>query len=428
MLAVILCVPSVTSAHAASYKTGIYKVATKESDLNVRTQPGSDFMKVGALSKGTLITVTLVSGSWGKVTYGSIHGWVSLEYCKYQGEAEKVEPKYDKNTQYGISAERLTWVVGCNQEKSKSSGLCTSSATGTLLRRRQAAEGKKVTFTFGDTRSSCGGNPIPDAQGRYQSCNFYYAPENGWIHTDEVTGEKTVYYTVKEESKTHVKNREYLADLLDKHPEGVCLYASYASGRRHAILISDYTRKSDGTIQFYAYDPANHGVRTRLEDTWMLTKFKSVGGYFNNVIAMWYIKGELVVDDSKFPNPWSEKETYAAKMTVAKKNTCAYAEPDENSEVMAELAKYSDVDVDFVYTDSEGNGWYITEEGYYISAGKLKLVEMELVSEGSDDDMDNAEGADDVSEDTEEAAEDVPEITSEETIDVPLGETPADNE
>lgn len=377
VLAVILfvSVSKSTAAEAASFKTGVYKITTKESDLNVRSQAGADFMKVGSLPKGSTVTVTFVSGNWGKIVSGSIHGWICLDYCKYQGEAEVVEPVYDEDTEYGISPERLTWVEGCNQEFSKASGLCTSSATGTLLRRRQAAEGKRVTFTFADTRTSCGGNPIPDANGKYQSCNFYYAPENGWIHTDEVTGEKTVYYTVKEESKTHVRNREYLADLLDKHPEGVCLYATYGSKGRHAILISEYTRRSDGTLQFYAYDPANHGVRTRLEDTWMLTKFKSVGGYFNNVIAIWYIKGELVVDDSKFPNPWSETEDYSATMTVSKKNTCAFVEPDEESEVALELPKYSTVEVEAVYTDSLGDAWYITEDGYYISAKRLKLFE-----------------------------------------------------
>lgn len=388
ILAIILAVPGITPASAASYKPGIYKVCTKETDLNVRTQPGSDYMKVGTVPKGGSINVLLVSGSWGKVIYGSVHGWVSLDYCKYQGEAATETPKYDENTQYGISAARLTWVEGCNQEYSKSSGLCTSSATGTLLRRRQAAEGKRVTFTFADTRSSCGGNPIPDERGRYQSCNFYYTPAGGWIHTDAVSGEKSVYYTVKEESAVHVRNREYIADLLDKHPEGICLYANYGSKGRHAILISDYKRNSDGTLQFFAYDPANHGIRTRLEDTWMLTHYKSVGGYFNNVIALWYVKGDLVVDDSKFTNPWSETTTFAATMTVSKKNTPVYSEPDENSEVVDELAKHTSIDVDFILTDVSGNTWYVTEDGYYVSAGRLKLVEMEVIEEGSDTEAD----------------------------------------
>lgn len=402
-LFIVLMVPAAVS-EAASYKAGKYKINTKETGLNVRSCPGSEYMKVGEVPKGKTVTVTLVSGNWGKIIYGSVHGWISLDYCKYQGEADVSPVSKATSGVYGISAENLTWVTGCKQEYSKSSGLCTSCATGTLLRRRQAAEGKAVTFTFGDTRVSCGGNPVPDKKGYYESCSFYYTPANGWIHTDEETGEKEVYYTVKEEEKTHTHNREYIADLLDVHPEGIVVYANYGSKGRHAILISDYVRKKDGSLQFYAYDPANGEGRRRLEDTWMLTKYKSVGGYFSNIRSIWYIKGELEVDDSKFEHP--EAQTFCSTMTVAKKKTFVYIEPDTDSEYICKLSKNTSIVVNYIYADEDGKLWYITEDGYYVSCDKLIEAEEGAVAESitKEDSSETASDTDEASANADEAA------------------------
>ena len=178
LLVCAFIIPEGVSVSAASYKTGIYKINTQESPLNVRTCPSSENMKVGSIPKGTKVNVTFVSSNgWGKVVYGDVHGWISLEYCKYVGAAE--EPATEASTRgklrnYGISAANLTWVTGWKQEFSKTSGLCTSSATASLLRRRQAAEGRAVTFTFGDVRAAMGGNPIPDKNGKYESCSSYF--------------------------------------------------------------------------------------------------------------------------------------------------------------------------------------------------------------------------------------------------------------
>lgn len=414
-LMMLLILPA-RGTFAASYKTGVYKINTESSNLNVRSCPNSQNMKVGSIPKGTKVNVTLVSGSWGKVVYGTAHGWISLDYCKYIGPLEEAAPaKNADKVQYGISAKNLTWVVGCNQEKSKASGLCTSSATGTLLRRRQAAEGKPVTFTFGDTRTSCGGDPVPDKNGYYKSCNFYYTPQNGWIHTDAKTGEQTVYYTVKEEDKTHTHNREYIADLLDVHPEGIVVYANYGRSGKHAILFSDYVRKSDGSIQFYAYDPANHGVRLKLEQTWMMTHFKSVGGYFENVKSIWYIKGELTVDDSKFEHP--EAEAFESNMKVARKNTMTYSEASTASDEIEKLSKGTVIHVNYTVSDDDGDVWYITDDGTYIHSSKVAVTDLEVTEtedeDGEESQTEKGDAADDVeasenvevAEETEEQAD-----------------------
>lgn len=73
------------AASAAPYSTGTYVVAAK-SGINVRTDAGTCYSRVGAASKGISFSVSRVSGSWGytsriKCTNGYRSGWVSLDYC-----------------------------------------------------------------------------------------------------------------------------------------------------------------------------------------------------------------------------------------------------------------------------------------------------------------------------------------------------------
>ena len=90
LLAVAFIIPTGYKAEAASYKTGIYKINTQSTPLNIRSCYGSDYMKVGEVPKGTKVNVTFVSSNgWGKIVYGSAHGWISLEYCKYVGPYEE---------------------------------------------------------------------------------------------------------------------------------------------------------------------------------------------------------------------------------------------------------------------------------------------------------------------------------------------------
>lgn len=370
-VAIIALLPS-KKAYADSYKPGVYRINTQEDPLNVRSGPDIHNLWVGTVPKDALVNVSFISGLWGKIVYGNIHGWILLDYCKYVGTYTLDGVSADW-TNYGISADRLTWVEGCKQEFSYSGGLCTSSATATLLRRRQAAEGKPVTFTFGDIRTSCGGNPKPDSNGYYESVNFYYEPENGWIHK-ESNGIVSVYFTVKEEEGYHTHNQEYIADLLDVHPEGVVMYAAYYGGGRHSIVISDYVRRSDGSIQFYAYDPVNNGARTKLEDTWMLTKYGSVSEYFNSMMSIWYVRGSLIVDNSKFPHP--EARTISQNMIVTKTDTPIYDKADKSSNVLNRLEKAAVIHVSYYVYDGAGEKWYITDDNAYIQRSRVKATDL----------------------------------------------------
>ena len=373
LLVCAFILPEGVSVSAASYKTGIYKINTQESPLNIRSCYGSEYMKVGSVPKGKQVNVTFVSSNgWGKIVYGDAHGWISLEYCKYVGPAEEAtvsasKAKVDKT--YAVSAANLTWVTGWKQEYSKTSGLCTSSATASLLRRRQAAEGRPVTFTFGDVRAAMGGNPIPDKNGKYESCSSYFSDVTPFTHQDTATGAAVTYYLKKETETTHSHNREYVADLLDVHPDGVVVYTRYGSSGKHAVLISDYVRNKDGSLTFYAYDPANGTGRRKLQDTWIMTKISSVGAFFANVISIWYVQGELTVDDGYFAYPGYE--VVNSQMTVAKKKTYVYSEADTASERIEKLAKGDTIDVAYRFTADDGVVWYITGAGFFIEGDRL---------------------------------------------------------
>ena len=373
LLIVSFTVPAGIKVSASSYQTGIYKVNTKSSPLNVRSVYGTEYMKVGEIAKGTQVNVTFVSSNgWGKIVYGSIHGWISLEYCKYVGPVEKseAEPSAASNAVYGISADNLKWVTGWKQEYSRSSGLCTSCATASLLRRRQAAEGREVTITFGDVRAALGGNPIPDSKGYYESCNSYFTDTTPFFHLGDESENRDTYYLHKETETTHTHNREYLADLLDVHPEGVVVYTTYPNNGKHGILISDYVRKSDGSLQFYAYDPANGTGRCKLEDTWVMSKIGSVGKYFSNVISIWYVIGELTVNDDHFEHP--EAQACIKTVTVDKKNTYLYSVPGSKADRIEKLEKGTELSISYLTRDSEGETWYITSEGYYVAASHVE--------------------------------------------------------
>lgn len=66
---------------SSSYKTGRYKI-TAEPTIRVRSGPGTSYSKVTFIPTNTVVTVTQVSGDWGKVTYNGLTGWISLLYTE----------------------------------------------------------------------------------------------------------------------------------------------------------------------------------------------------------------------------------------------------------------------------------------------------------------------------------------------------------
>lgn len=106
-------------------------------------------------------------------------------------------------------------------------------------------------------------------------------------------------------SKSSTGNKqEGMAQLLMEHPEGIVFYSHYTSATNsdgwanpHAITITRFELKEDGTYQFYAQDPALKnagGAEVRLEDTWLFNGhtsfYQSVDGLFDNPIAIQYLQ------------------------------------------------------------------------------------------------------------------------------------------
>ena len=190
---------------------------------------------------------------------------------------------YDKKNLEGLSS-----VVGWPQEKNtKGEGLCTSSAMTTLLRRKQYLDTGAYSYDFSDVRTSLGASGTPNSKGRYKDCSFSFTPKKGWKHKN-ADGTTTVYYTKTSDSSTYRK-ASGLANMIDKHPEGVGIYTKYASGKYHAIILSDYVKDGD-SYTFYAYDPADKGERLELSDTWVCRKCGSVSKLFKNIKKIFYIK------------------------------------------------------------------------------------------------------------------------------------------
>ena len=92
------------STPANTYKTGKYEIDVNSS-LNVRSGPGSAYDKLGSLYDGAEITVTEVSGDWGKIKYNGTTGWVNLMYAVYIDSSSTVTSKKgDVNTNGKIEA------------------------------------------------------------------------------------------------------------------------------------------------------------------------------------------------------------------------------------------------------------------------------------------------------------------------------------
>lgn len=169
--------------------------------------------------------------------------------------------------------EDLQAVSGVAQIEDK----CTSCALTTLIRRRQVVDGQDPSATYEQIRS-------------YLNGSFRWKNKE----TDTIPY-STSYISKASILKSNDSVQDYIVKMLDEHPEGVEIYCSYGSSGKHAVVISDYEVQPDGTIKFYAYDPAGTGSGSRteripLEDTWLCKKCGgSVDKVFNNLDKLLYI-------------------------------------------------------------------------------------------------------------------------------------------
>lgn len=76
-----------TAVSAASYTSNAYYASSSNAGSNIRSGPGTNYSRVGAVSKGVEFYVSKVSGDWAysssiNSTTGKKSGWVNLNYCK----------------------------------------------------------------------------------------------------------------------------------------------------------------------------------------------------------------------------------------------------------------------------------------------------------------------------------------------------------
>jgi len=68
-----------------TFQPGMYAVNVNTS-LRLRSEPGTNGAILDSLPNGTVVYVTEVNGSWGKITYNGKTGWISLEYTIFRGD------------------------------------------------------------------------------------------------------------------------------------------------------------------------------------------------------------------------------------------------------------------------------------------------------------------------------------------------------
>ena len=87
-------------------QTATTKYVTANS-LNVRSGAGTNYSKVGSLSKGTQVTVHSTSNGWSKITSGSVNGYVSDQYLS----TTKPSTSNDSTSSGSSTTDRATKVV-----------------------------------------------------------------------------------------------------------------------------------------------------------------------------------------------------------------------------------------------------------------------------------------------------------------------------
>ena len=78
---VSLTLSTLLASTQSKYAIGQYRT---NNPLNFRSSPvvaSNNILNTGTIPAGTVLTVTEISGTWGKTIYNGRTGWVSLEYC-----------------------------------------------------------------------------------------------------------------------------------------------------------------------------------------------------------------------------------------------------------------------------------------------------------------------------------------------------------
>lgn len=115
---------------------------TADSGVNVRSGPGTSAGKVGALAKGTKVSIIKLSAAtaegllWAKVSYGNISGYIAQKYLAVDTYPTNTDLNYSKNTGVESAAKKDAALAG------------TYKTTANLNLRMGAGTNKDVIITI----------------------------------------------------------------------------------------------------------------------------------------------------------------------------------------------------------------------------------------------------------------------------------------
>ena len=177
-------------------------------------------------------------------------------------EEERKKEEEKKQQEEKLRQERLEKADGLETVMQESSGPCVMCAITNLMRRKQVIDGGEATIDYEKVIEYNAANPN-EAK--------YYA------HWDNFS--KNSPYSMRYDKG--VTTTDNLNSLLDSHPEGIVVYAKTGktyidkNGNKqpsyHAITVTSYKIKDDGTFQYYVMDSAKPSPNRvcALEDSYM---------------------------------------------------------------------------------------------------------------------------------------------------------------
>ncbi len=212
--------------------------------VNLRSKASTSGKILTAVPYGTELTVTQVSGNWGKTTYNKKTGWVCLDYCTKKQTSSS-------NGGTVVTGSSIPASVRVSQMYSNS---CTSAAATILIRSYYYMNNKNYSdITESMIRKAGWNNGLSNS---FNACNCKVRA----LYIDGSIAQK----------------KAKLKSLLQQHPEGIVIYG-WNSSRSHAVYLSK---------DFKVLDPAKNASKNYIN----IEQSFIPGSSLASVQKVWYIQ------------------------------------------------------------------------------------------------------------------------------------------
>lgn len=159
-----------------SYENGVYQTT---GDLNMRDIPSASGNLLATLPSGTTVSVTMVFGGWGAISYNGKNGYINLSYTKRTGDLPKETP----------------YPVGVYETISDLNMRAVGSASGTIIATLPKSAAVFVTSVLEN------GWGYTSYNGSYGYINLKYATRTGDLPASAKCA--TGIYTIETDSIMH---------------------------------------------------------------------------------------------------------------------------------------------------------------------------------------------------------------------------------